>query len=248
MQDSNDNMVYIFGDSHSVIFVGAEGKFKACVCGLDGASLSGLNNKNSNLEYGKYIIDTMNNRPKSYYILLKLGQVDMEFIIYYKLYFKNESFTFEMFCKSLIDKYREFIIKLLEINRNVIIASINLPSYHDHIDIRNYITRIITPATENYTEDKLLGDITKDPKLTTFSLIQLTENFRYFNGLLSALAKEMGVLLFDTTAIFIDPDTKLLKNKYRDYGHHYNGYYDSTIDTRSITHDFFHRFFEQQYL
>ena len=61
-------------------------------------------------------------------LLVKLGQVDIEFIMYHKIYVKDEVFTFEEFCDSLINKYKSFIKKIMSINKNVIIGSINLPS------------------------------------------------------------------------------------------------------------------------
>lgn len=240
MQDSN-NIVYVFGDSHCVIFVGAERNFKTCVCGYDSASISGLNEKTSRLEYGKFVIDTITQQPKTYNILMKLGQVDIEFIMYYKIYIKKEIFTFEEFCETLINKYREFINKILEINKNVIIASINLPSYHNNINVRDYIARIITNNTSS------LPEITNiDLKLSDFSLIQLTKNYIYFNELLYNLAKEMNLKFFDPIPLFIDNDTKLLKDEYKDYGHHYKGYNDSIVsNAKVITHNFFHSFFEK---
>ena len=239
IDNKDNNIVYVFGDSHCVIFVGAERNFKSCVAGYDSASISGLNEKNSRLEYGQHILNILNTQPKTYYMLLKLGQVDIEFIMYYKIYIKREIFTFEAFCESLINKYREFINKMLRINRNVIIASINLPSYHDNMNIRDYIARIITNNTSS------LPEINIDAKLSDFSLRKLTENFMYFNELLSNLAKEMNLKFFDPIPIFIDNDTKLLKNEYRYHGHHYNGYNDNTVsNAKCVTHNFFHSFFE----
>lgn len=235
---NNDKIVYIFGDSHCVIFVGAEKKFKSCVAGLDSASISGLNEKTSRLEYGKHVIDILTNMPKTYYSILKLGQVDLEFIMYYKIYCKKEVFTFEDFCKSIIDKYREFINKLLKINENIIIASINLPSYHDNINIRDYIFRTINNSVFPEIDTKI------DEKLSDFSLTQITKNFMYFNELLFNLANEMNLKFFDTTPLFIDNDIKLLKEEFKDHTHHYKGYCDVTSDAKSITHNFFHSFFE----
>jgi len=250
MNSDNDHIVYVFGDSHCVIFVGAEHKFKSCVCGLDSASITGLNRTDSKLEYGKYIIDIIKYQLKSHKVLLKLGQVDMEFVMYHKLYLKHETFTFQEYCQSLIDKYREFIKKVLEINSNVIIASINLPSYNMDVNVCDYIIRIITnnlaslKDTLNQDMEMLESKIDPNLKLSNLASEQLTKNFVYFNNLLSDLAKEMGLPFFDTTPLFMDSETGLLKTKYTDYGHHYKGYYDDSADTKLITHNFFHSFLE----
>jgi len=246
MQNS-DNIVYVFGDSHCTTFVGAEKKFKTCVCGLDAASILGLNRKDSRLEYGKHILDTIRYQPKTCHILIKLGQVDMEFIIYYKLYVKKEIFTLQEYCKLLIDKYREFIKKIFEINTNVTIVSINLPAYHDNVNIQDYIKRIISESLISPTDDTF-SCTSNDTTLSDFSLTQITKNFMYFNKALSDLADEMNLKFFDLTLFFIDSNTKLLKNEYRYHGHHYKGYNDIAIsDVKTITHNFFHSFFEEHY-
>lgn len=248
MQNNNhknhDNIVYIFGDSHCVIFLGAEKIFEARVAGYDSASLSGLNEKTSRLEYGKHITDIVTCQPKTYHMLLKLGQVDIEFIMYYKFYIKKEIFTFEEFSKSLIDKYRNFINKLLQINKNIIISSINLPSYYDSVNIQEYISRIITNGSSTSAIEIRDG---VDAKLCDFSLTQITENFKYFNKLLHDLTIEMNLKFFDAIPLFIDDNKKLLKNEYQDYGHHYKGYCDTSSQAKSVTHNFFHSFFESNF-
>jgi hypothetical protein len=243
----NDMIVYVFGDSHSVIFNGAETKFyKMRVAGYDGASISGLNEETSKLEYGKHIINIITHEPKTYYILIKLGQVDIEFVMYHKIYVNKEIFTFIEFCDSLIDKYRKFINNLLQINKNVIIASINLPSYNDDIIIKDYIERIITNADMSID---ISNDIALDHNLCDFSLLQLTKNFMYFNERLSNLAKELNLKFFDTTELFIDPMTNLLKDGYRYHGHHYKGWCDDTIsDAKIITQASFNSFFINHYV
>ena len=76
-------IVYIFGDSHCTIFLNAESsKFKAIVSGYDGASISGLNETTSRLEYGKYMMDIIVNRSPSYYYLLKFKR-HLNYSIFY---------------------------------------------------------------------------------------------------------------------------------------------------------------------
>lgn len=256
---NNKREVYIFGDSHCTSFVGAEGNnFKAIVCGHDSASITGLNKLDSRLEYGKHImhIATYHTRRDGYpygFMLLKLGQVDVEFIMYYKIYIKKERFTFEEYCRSLIDKYREFINKLLLINKNVIIASINLPAYDDTIIVGNYIARIIKESMtfpKICDDDTVMASIEKIDSelkinLSNLTLQQLTYNFIYFNGLLCELSKELGLLFFDTTSSFIDCDNNILKNEYRYPGHHYKGYNDIIVsDVKNVLCDVFKHFFD----
>ena len=66
-----------------------------------------------------------------------------------------------------------------------------------------------------------------DPIMSNFSLECLTQNFAYYNSLLHEMAEELNLPFFDTTKLFIDSDTCLLSNKYRDYSHHYKGYCDA---------------------
>jgi len=241
--------VYVFGDSHADIFLGAESpNFKADVAGLDGASILGLNKKISYLEYGKHVMFLINRSPKSCHLLLKLGQVDLEFVMYYKIYVKKENFLFKEFCEELIDKYREFINRILKINTNVIIAAINLPSY-DGDYIKDYIKRTITEnvVTDDIVANKVFDMNIKDNmdlSLCFFTLEQLTKNFQYFNELLHNLANEMNLRFFDTTEVFIDKNTNLLKNEYRCYGHHYKGWSDEKhSNAKKITCNYFCSFF-----
>ena len=215
--------VFIFGDSHCTIFLGAESsQFKADVCGYAGASISGINDITSKLIYGDHITNIIKHRPLTHYSLLKLGQVDLEFIMYHKIYVKKEIFTFEEFCNTLICKYREFIYKLREINQNIVICSINLPAYSSNVDIRTYVKIIITDSA--FTSDSMFDIPYLDSRLCDFSYKQLIENFVHFNNLLHDLAKEHNLLFFDTTDLFIDKKTGLLKDEFRNHTHHYQAY------------------------
>ena len=237
--------VYIFGDSHCSIFLNAESpEYKAVVSGYDGASISGLNETTSRLQYGPYMLNIVCSQPKTTYYLLKLGQVDMEFIIYHKIYIKKERFTLEEFCDLLINKYHRFIDHMLQITSNIIIASIHLPSYtYESVHIKDYIDRIIV----NLHNDSV-SDIVDKPicsELCDFSITQLTKNFMYFNELLRNLAKQLNLPFFDTTPSFIDNNTNLLKDEYRCYEHHYKGYTDDTTSTaKQVTRDCFCAFFK----
>jgi hypothetical protein len=198
----------------------------------------------------------MAHSPQTSYFLIKLGQVDLEFIMYYKLNVKKELITFEKYCETSIDKYRKFIKKMLLFNKNIIIASINLPSYGDDSSIQAYIMRTISdnlviPKINNESENVqiLISPeefvSSSDKKLSNFSLKQITENFMFFNNLLAELAKEMNLLFFDTTHLFINPDTKMLKDEYSGCGHHYKGFNDDASDAKKITHDYFYLFFKE---
>ena len=239
--------VYIFGDSHCTIFLDINSRINTVVAGYDGASISGLDNKNSRLEYGSHIKSLIIQNPSNCYFLLKLGQVDVEFNMYYKIYVKGETFTFTEFCQGIIEKYRKFIIELLAINTNIVIASINLPSYYDSVDIRAYIARIIGIDQPEMSLCPLTN-LTTDPILSDFSVSQLTKNFRYFNTLLENLAIQLGVPFFDTTEITIDKTTGILREEFRDYGHHYNRYTDKSSIIYKLNSEYFTKFFEKQYL
>jgi hypothetical protein len=222
---------------------GAESNnFKANVAGYDAASISGLNETTSRLEYGKHIMGIMNSQPQTSYHMLKLGQVDLEFILYHKIYYKKEIFTFEEFCNKLIDKYKQFIQKIMEINPNIIIASINLPAYRDGIDIRDYIKKTISNGDDS-VDMSLLDEI--DPILGDFSLERMMLNFSYFNDALCNLAKELNVPFFDPNEEFIDKSSSLLKDEFRSDGHHYKEYSDPISHTTKFTHCVFRDFFDE---
>jgi len=256
MEATNDiekTAVFIFGDSHATIFLKAESlKYRADVAGYDGASISGLNELTSRLEYGKHMLNIMFHQPKNCYFLIKLGQVDIEFIIYHKVYNKRENLSFEEFCSMLINKYRTFLIsKAFEITKNIIISSINLPAYYDEVDICTYINTVINHETLHEPNKlKIMQDDNNiDPILRDFSLDRIAKNFAYFNGLLRDLAKELNLLYFNTNEVFMDNNTNLLKDQYRDYGHHYRGLYDNEqSDAINVTHKYFEDFFNNSNL
>ncbi len=244
------NIVYIYGDSHCVIFVGIESdNFKTIVAGYDGASITGLNETTSRLEYGAHIYNIMIHRPETYYHLLKMGQVDLEFIMYYKIYVKKEIFTFKEFCDTVIEKYRIFLDKLLKINKNIIICSINLPAYEDDINIKEYIRTIISVNASSDDVSNMMPIMmyndTLDPILCDFSLEQLVKNFTYFNDLLQNLAREYNLLYYDSTDVFIDDISNNLRDIYRSSNHHYKGYSDPNSEAKKTMDAFFKSFFEK---
>jgi len=94
-----NNIIKIFGDSHCLCFVGSSHQDKyldinnktlVINCNQDSVSISGLNNKKSTLGYNKTIVKNIE-KVSNVYHLFKLGQVDIEYVYYYKLLIKKEN-------------------------------------------------------------------------------------------------------------------------------------------------------------
>lgn len=127
------SIIKIFGDSHSLCFLGncdrtkyIEVEYnnkKFCIINnyADSVSISGLIKDKSRTNYNNYIKNNLNKENK-YYNLFKMGQVDVEYIYYYKNLVKNENINFDKFVDKLTDNYVNFI---KNINANIIICGIN---------------------------------------------------------------------------------------------------------------------------
>ena len=124
--------VYVFGDSNVRSFFGQQSKiitenkifhnlYKSKV------SMQGLDNKNSISNYRNDIIDfvKINNNTDDFFVF-KFGQVDIEYVLNYKKYVKNEKIISLDFFKQVINNYFAFL-KSLNI-KNIIVCSTNLPN------------------------------------------------------------------------------------------------------------------------
>lgn len=124
--------VYIFGDSNVRSFFGKQSKIineKIIFHNLykSKVSMKGLNNGNSISNYKQEIIDfiSSNNNINDYYVF-KFGQVDIEYVLNYKKFIKNEDVVPLQFFEQIINNYFIFL-KNLNI-KNIIVCSTNLPN------------------------------------------------------------------------------------------------------------------------
>jgi len=225
--------IYIYGCSHSGFFkkfdkIGYHLKLN----NIDSMSLSGLvEGKKTKLNiYNKLISSIKANNIN--YLILKVGQVDIECIYYYKFLIKKELITVELFIENLMLIYSKLIDQILSIyNNDFIIFSINLPSISSNNGLKNYINKII-----NNNKNIELNIDTNLQKQTEMALL--------FNKKLNELCIPKNILFIDTTSDFIDPETGLCKKKFQtNKDHHYNGLNENRNFTEAF--EIFNQYLDQ---
>ena len=148
--------IHIYGDSHARSFTVLKEvqhknvtqkklNLKLMNKSRDSATIRGLTNENSTLQYQTFILQDVKNylNKKDSIIVLKFGQVDIEYSYYFKNIVKNENIKFVDFCRDLINSYKQFITKIRSIyNHKIIISCINLPNYTSDKHLRTYLKKI----------------------------------------------------------------------------------------------------------
>ena len=98
--------IYLFGDSHSRSFTTLKQKTIDVKNNVilynhykDSVTIRGLNNSNSSTKYGDFIINQLKaiKDKSNTIILLKIGQVDLEYSYYYKKIIKKENIILDNF-------------------------------------------------------------------------------------------------------------------------------------------------------
>lgn len=216
--------IYLFGDSHCKCFVHDHynggvlnssnftlyNKFRSTT------SARGVSNDKSKKQYGPYIIQTLKNISYSkdlYNIcVLKLGQVDIEYNYYYKVYYKNENISKQDFYMDTIEKYIMFIkfLKQSFPNINFIVNGVNMPNVYD---LQEYMAResAIIPST-TYEE-------------------QFEDHYK-FNMFLQNKCDLEGIKYFDLTPE--TTDGKLLKPQFIGTDNHLSGGDKININTMNV--------------
>jgi len=191
-------------------------------------------------KYNNVIIDIFNKSDKynnindndNNYYMFKLGQVDVEYIYYYKLFVKKENINIIDFFTKTIDNYISFLQSLS--NKNIIVCGINLTSWTNIKYYFKYLSYIIKIDVNTISE--LLKD---------FTLLEKQKNHLLFNNILEKKCIENNIKYFDLTneCCNINDDEISVKKEYLSVNmdHHYNGCHGNIDDESSynITHSTF---------
>ncbi len=202
--------VNIYGDSHCRIFFRDKLKIQKdgiCINNkyLSKVSLKGLCNINSKLNMNNRILNDniqFSNIINDVLICLKFGQVDLEYVYYYKKYVKKENINIEDFTDELINIYLNFINKLNNKN-NILIISTSLPNPNTYL--KAIQTSIGMSIQVDYTE--------------------LSKNFNLFNEKLKKMLSINNIFFFDMLPIIGNKieDYYILKKEYIGLDHHLKG-------------------------
>ena len=218
--------ITLFGDSHTLCFVGLsirankyllinkyDKKFLIKNRNQDSVSITGLKNNDSKLKYNATIYNNINDNDNNYY-MFKLGQVDVEYIYYYKLFVKKENINIIDFFTKTVDNYILFLQSLP--TKNILVCGINLTSWKNIKSCFKYLSYIINIDVNNISE--LLKD---------FTLLEKQKNHLLFNNILEKKCIENNIKYFDLTneCCDISHNEISVKNEYLNVceDHHYNG-------------------------
>ena len=218
--------ITLFGDSHTLCFVGLsirankyllidkyDNKILIKNRNHDSVSITGLSNNDSKLKYNTTIYNNVNNNVNDYY-MFKLGQVDVEYIYYYKLFVKKENINIIDFFTKTVHNYILFLQSLS--NKNIIVCGINLTSWTHIKYYINYLSYIINIDVNTISE--LLKD---------FTLLEKQKNHLLFNNILEKKCIENNIKYFDLTNECCDirHNEISVKKEYLNVNnnHHYNG-------------------------
>jgi hypothetical protein len=233
--------IYFFGDSHtrifsdkdSVIYFAEKNLTYKNFC-MDAVSLTGINKNNSKLNYFECIKNQFLNININDNVVLKFGQVDMEFVYFYKLCPDLNGFIDE-----LIVNYDNLINKIIDNTKldknNIIISLLHLPSYYDDDYMRNHIVSICKGINQIDLCDIDLVQNEIYLKLKDYDILKLTNNNLLFNQKMKEYCIKKKYKFLDTTEYFLDLNTKTLKIEYignpdkgiyKNGDHHYCSIYD----------------------
>lgn len=196
--------IFIYGDSHCKCFIRDSifinnikiyNKYKS------GASLSGFIKSESSLNYREIIYNNIYKYNKDIHVI-KLGQVDVEYVYYYKKYVKKENINIYTFIDNLLNKYIKILI-FLNKKYNIVVCDLNFCSPKKWY---NYLMSIL----------KIKLDI-------NINYIEKNKHIIYFNNLLEKLCNENNI-----TFLKINMESHFLKcnnlnNRYIGKDNHYKG-------------------------
>jgi hypothetical protein len=237
-----NKFITLFGDSHTLCFVGLSIKSDKYLLinkynknfliknrNQDSVSITGLENKDSKLKYNAHILDNINSNINNYYVF-KLGQVDVEYIYYYKLFVKKENVNIIDFYSKTVDNYISFLQRLP--TKNIIVCGINLTSWSNIKYYINYLSYIINMDIN--TVSKLLEN---------FTMLEKQKNHLLFNDILKSKCIENNIKYFDLTneCCNINENEITIKKEYININedHHYNGCHQNIENEQNITHSTF---------
>jgi hypothetical protein len=206
---SNDSNIQIYGCSHCRCFSRKNIKFNSINIFnnfISSASISGIVNDISSLNYKSIITKKILQNPFDYHIF-KLGQIDVEYVYYFKTLKKDVKISKDNFFNDIITKYISFLKHFIN-------------SYGCKIIICG--SNIVNPVNWKNNMKSILG-INKLPKDISYK--SKNDDILLFNSILKKECLLKDIKYFDTTSkcCKITDEFIFLNKKYIGKDYHYKG-------------------------
>ena len=206
---NNPKKIFIYGCSHCKCFIRDKIElvnFSIINNGISGASMSGIVNDISTLNY-KPIIDKNILTYENDYHIFKFGQVDVEYIFLYKTIVKKVKIDKLFFYDDIIQKYITFLKKYIDNGiKNIVVCGSNLTNPYNW-------------------EDKMLVILQMETLPENISYESKNKDIQIFNKILMEYCAKHNIIYFDTTdeCCLMKKDTLTVQDKYIGLDHHYKG-------------------------
>lgn len=213
--------VLILGDSHARttfghLVVDRGLPLAPCVIAKSGASIIGFGRKDSSLATFKNVYRFIE-RNNPAHVVLKLGQVDMDLGVYFRMVVKDEVIDFQEFLMRHIEMYINSVLNLPASSRYYV-CGVNLPCLFDQASAVKYTSRVVT---QNITDEEAVRAASfKLEKLLPKIAIR-TKITLLFNAILKEFAEKNGIEYFDYTDYLSDVETGMLKARYEQSDDHH---------------------------
>ncbi|MDQ7833735.1 MAG: hypothetical protein RDU30_18560, partial [Desulfovibrionaceae bacterium] len=205
----------VFGDSSVVALFQGLSQFtphgvKARLFPVPGASIAGLGKRYSTLDLMPKIEKCIE-RFAPDYLLLKFGQVDVEYGYYHQKFVKrNSRLDFTSYCRKLVDNYLDAVEKIGK-KTMVALNSVNLPSVFSRGCCAKRTLDIVSFGETANDIACLHKAFALQP-----SFAQRTRMVMEFNEMLGGKSRERGLNFIDLTPLCLDTETNLLHEHLRD--------------------------------
>ncbi|UXN31280.1 hypothetical protein [Glutamicibacter sp. M10] len=214
----------IVGDSHTQYF-GLTNQVRAFMPTLRGikstakvvsaSTVSGVGKLDSTLALGENI-KLWKEQENPDFLVLNLGQVDVELGLPFRQFVQGSSETPEYWLDYFVEKYFEYLVSLELNDAKLIVKGINLPVLcYDWKKAIKYISRIVTDRFSDSTEDAKRKDaVVAALNENYMSDILRTDLARSFNLKLKKKCDELGFGYFDINEQLTDSSSEMIHPRF----------------------------------
>ncbi len=215
--------ILVFGDSHSVYFnvtpeirynIPILEDFQIKVVVLRGSSILGFGKRKSSLNVHDIFLEHVRAENPDY-VVLALGQIDVELGYYYRRVVKSEGVLFNEFSSHLVNTYLDKVNTLIEEkilnNVEIVFKGINSTCLTgNRKKAINYTKRIIAENVNSDEEGKTYLNILKETYPP--SLERVNNHLRFNKVLREKIGKRYRY--FDINCEITDSDTGFVRNEF----------------------------------